>query len=208
MRLQCIANGVRRVDAVLFTHHHADHVAGLDDLRRFNALQQATIDCYGLPETLDVIRRMFKYAFEQDPDYPSEKPELRLNPITDEPLPLFGRWVLPVPLLHGDMPVLGFRFGTVAYCTDCNHIPPASLDRLRDLDVLILDGLRRHPHPTHFHLAQAVEVAQAVGARHTFFTHIAHGLGHAATSRELPEGMSLAYDGQVIPMDGSVHYRS
>jgi phosphoribosyl 1,2-cyclic phosphate phosphodiesterase len=198
LRLQCIANGIRRVDAVLFTHHHADHIAGLDDLRRFNDLMARPLTCYGLPRTLDVIRQSFRYAFEHEPDYPSQKPSLRLEAVDDRPFTLFDRTIVPIPLMHGPLPVLGYRFGNIAYCTDCNHIPPESLERLRGLDVLVLDGLRRKPHPTHFHLEAAVATARRIGARRTWFTHIAHALGHAATNAELPAGMALAYDGLVI----------
>ena len=198
LRLQCIACGVRRVDAVLFTHHHADHVTGLDDLRRFNWLTKQPLPCYGSRETLEVIRRMFAYCFDDDPDYPSHKPDLLLRPIEGDRLEVFGHLVAPIPLLHGRLPVLGYRFGSVAYCTDCSVIPEASFDLLRGLDVLILDALRRRPHPTHFNLEQAIEAARRIGARQTLFTHIAHELGHEATNRSLPSGMALAYDGQVV----------
>lgn len=198
LRLQCVANRIRRLDAVLFTHHHADHVSGLDDLRRFNWLMDRPIRCYGLPHTVDVIRGSFRYAFEEDPEYPSQKPELELLPIDDRPLDIFGKTIIPIPLMHGPLPVLGYRFGPIAYCTDCNFIPEASTELLHGLDTLILDGLRRRPHPTHFNLDQAVEAARQVGARRTYFTHIAHALKHAETNLELPESMALAYDGQVI----------
>jgi len=198
LRLQCIANAIRRVDAVLFTHHHADHVAGLDDLRRFNQLMDRSIDCYATQRTADVIRLWFRYAFHEDPDYPSHKPELRLVPIGDGPVTLLGKRVVPIPLWHGRLPVLGFRFGRIAYCTDCSAIPESSEELLRGLDVLILDGLRRCSHPTHFNLDQAIEAASRIGARRTFFTHIAHALPHGETNAELPDGMALAYDGQVI----------
>jgi phosphoribosyl 1,2-cyclic phosphate phosphodiesterase len=198
LRLQCVACGIRRIDAVLFTHHHADHVTGLDDLRRFNWLTQAPLPCYGRADTLAVIRRMFLYAFENDPTYPSHKPDLHLIPVEDHPLEVFGRTILPIPLLHGPLPILGYRFGRVAYCTDCNAIPPRSLELLRDLDVLILDALRRRPHPTHFNLEQAVAAAHGIGARRTLFTHIAHELHHATVNAELPAGMELAYDGQIL----------
>jgi phosphoribosyl 1,2-cyclic phosphate phosphodiesterase len=203
LRLQCIAYGIRRVDAVLFTHHHADHVAGLDDLRRFNWLMGSRVDCYGPPKTLDVIRRMFAYAFEDDPDYPSQKPELGLIPVEHEPFEVCGRPIVPIPLMHGSTPVLGYRFGNLAYCTDCSFIPETSMDRLRGLDVLILDGLRRRPHPTHFNLEQAVAAARRIGATRTFFTHIAHELKHAETNADLPDGMALAYDGLVLTAESA-----
>ena len=144
---------------------------------------------------------MFRYAFEDDPDYPSHKPELRLVAIEEGPLVVCGKTIVPIPLMHGPLPILGYRFGDIAYCTDCNDISAKSLALLDGLDTLILDGLRRTPHPTHFNLQQAVEAARRVGARRTYFTHIAHALGHAATNAELPAGMALAYDGQIIRVE-------
>ena len=195
LRLQCLTYDIRRADAVLFTHHHADHLAGLDDLRPFNWLMQTELRCYGMEATLERVRQMFPYAFEDDPDWPSHKPELRLVPIGEEPLTLFGRRIVPIPLMHGPLPVLGYRFGRFAYCTDCNYIPERSMARLEDLEVLILDAVRLSPHPTHFNLEQAVEAAGRIGARQTYFTHIAHQIKHEPTNAELPEGMELAYDG-------------
>lgn len=198
LRLQCVANNVNRLNAVLYTHHHADHVTGLDDLRRFNWIMGQPLKCYGMPVTLNALRQMFPYVFEDDPDYPSHKPLLELIPIGDAPFELLGRTIVPIPLLHGALPVLGFRVGRFAYCTDCSVIPESSRDKLTDLDVLILDALRPRPHPTHLSLEQAVEMARRIGARKTFFTHIAHAMGHAETNATLPESMALAYDGQVI----------
>jgi len=195
LRLGCVANDIRRADAILFTHHHADHVAGLDDVRRFNWLSNRPLDCYGSPDTLEYVRQMFIYAFEDDLDYPSHKPALSLVPIDDQPFELHGQTVIPIPLMHGPLAVLGYRFGGVAYCTDCNYIPEKSLDRLGDLDVLVLDAVRLRPHPTHYSLEQAVETARRVAARQTYFTHIAHEIGHASVSAGLPAGMALAHDG-------------
>ncbi|MFQ6049221.1 MAG: MBL fold metallo-hydrolase [Phycisphaerae bacterium] len=197
LRLQCLANDIRRVDAVLFTHHHADHIVGLDDLRRFTDLQDQALPCYGMPETLDHVASMFPYAVRDDPDYPSSKPRLELRPI-DGPFELFGQRIVPVPLWHGSMKVLGFRLDRLAYCTDCSAIPPESLRLLEGLDVLVLDALRRRPHPTHFNLDQAVEMARRIGAKRTYFTHIAHELAHAETNAALPAHQQLAYDGQVV----------
>lgn len=197
LRLQCLANDIRSVDAVLYTHHHIDHLAGLDDLRRFNWVQDQIIPCYSQPETLDRLRTMFSYAFEHDPEYPSAKPRLTLEAI-DGPFDIGGRLITPVPLLHGSLPVLGFRVGKFAYCTDVSEIPRASMPLLEGLDVLILDAVRKRPHPTHFNLEQAVEEARRIRAKQTYFTHIAHELGHEETNRGLPAGMALAYDGQRI----------
>lgn len=208
LRLQCLAGGIRRADAVLFTHHHADHVTGLDDLRRFNWLQGGTLKCYAQQEDITAIRRMFAYAFVDDPEYPSHKPDLDFIPIdgpvevqsTDSSAPAESCTVLPIPLLHGPTPVLGFRFDNFAYCTDCSYIPDDSMKMLEGLDVLILDALRRRPHPTHFNLEEAVEWAGRIGAKQTYFTHIAHELKHEETNGELPPNMQLGHDGQVIEL--------
>lgn len=199
LRMQCLASNVRRVDAVLYTHQHADHITGLDDLRRFNALQRSPLTCHANPHTAHVLQRMFPYAFTNDPAYPSAKPELNLSEITD-PFEVRGLPITPIPLLHGHMPVLGFRIGRVAYCTDCSTIPESSMELLAGLDLLVLDALRIRPHPTHFNLEQAVEAAHRIGARRTYFTHIAHELPHAQTNARLPQGMALGYDGQVIDL--------
>jgi len=200
LRLQCLAHDIRRVDAILCTHFHADHVAGLDDVRRFNWLQGGPLTVYGDAGTLARLRQMFSYAFDQDPGYPSAKPELE-TALLDGPLELFGRTVVPIPLRHGPLGVYGFRVGQIAYCVDCNLVPEESRELLSGLDVLILDGLRRRPHPTHFNLEQAVAEARRIGAKRTYFTHIAHELGHAATNGELPPRMELAYDGLVCEAD-------
>lgn len=196
LRLQCVAHGIRRVDAILYTHHHADHVVGLDDVRRFNWLNRAAMPVYGNARTLENLRRMFPYAFVDDPDYPSAKPELRPR-VVDGPFDVCGARIVPLPYLHGALPVLGFRVGTIAYCPDCSFIPDETRPLLAGLDVLILDALRRRPHPTHFNLEQAVAEAHRLGAKRTYFTHIAHELRHAETEAELPAGMYLAYDGLV-----------
>ena len=199
LRLQCIANGIDAADAVLFTHHHADHVLGLDDLRRFNWLMKRPVPCYGTKRTLDEIAGMFGYAFHPS-DSPHSRPELELIPIEAEPLTIGDTTVQPIPLMHGPLPVLGFRFGGFAYCTDCSHIPDESLALLHDLHVLVLGAPLRRPHPAHFNLEQAVEMAKRIGANRTYFTHITHHLGHEETNRELPEDIALAYDGQKITL--------
>ena len=200
LRMQCLTCNVRRVDAVLFTHDHSDHVTGLDDLRRFNALQRQVLTCYGNEPTLATLQQMFAYAFRDDPDYPSAKPLLAAQPV-DGPFEAASVQVTPIPLFHGQMPVLGYRIGRFAYCTDVSRIPSEAMGLLKGLDVLILDGLRRRPHPTHFNLEQAVEAAGQIGAGRTYFTHIAHELAHEATNATLPAGMALAYDGQIVNLD-------
>jgi len=204
LRLQCVTHGVKRVDAVLFTHHHADHVAGLDDLRRFNHLSGRALPCYGAARTLDRLQRMFAYAFVAESDSPHSRPQLDLHPVEPAPFTIGDAHIVPIPLMHGPLPVLGFRLGRFAYCTDCNHIPESSLALLTGLDVLILDALRHTPHPTHFNLEQAVAMAQQIGARQTYFTHLTHQLGHQRTNAQLPAGMALAHDGLrfLVPAEG------
>ncbi|MFH1420139.1 MAG: MBL fold metallo-hydrolase [Planctomycetota bacterium] len=197
LRLQCVANNVRRVDAVLYTHHHIDHIAGFDDLRRFNWVQEGPIPCHGLPETLARVRSAFAYAFEELPGHPWARPRISLREVHG-PFEIAGRPITPIPLLHGDMPILGYRVGATAYCTDVSRIPDSSRPLLEGLDLLILEAVRKRPHPTHFNIEQAVEEAHRIGAKRTLFTHIAHQLGHEETNRALPGGMALAFDGQVV----------
>ena len=200
LRLQCLANNVRRVDAILMTHHHADHIVGLDDVRRFNWLQKQRITVFGNRETIGHVRSMFRYAFEDDPDYPSAKPQLDTQVLTG-PATIEGCPVIPIPYFHGPLPVLGFRVGNIAYCPDCNLIPDASRALFDGVEILVLDALRQTPHPTHFNIEQAIAEARRIGARRTYFTHIAHELPHEATNAELPQGMELAYDGLVLECD-------
>lgn len=195
LRLQCVANRLDWIEAVVITHAHADHIMGLDDVRRFNAIRQGPLDVWAEPRAHDVLQSCFGYAFrEPDPSLKVFRPHLKPRPI-DGPFEIAGATWRPVRLFHGELPVLGFRVGHIAYCTDVNRIPDESFELLGDLDVLVLDGLQWTRHTTHFSLDEAVAVARRVGAKRTFFTHIAHGLGHAATNAQLPPGMALAHDG-------------
>lgn len=195
LRLQAVGNGVDRIEAVVFTHAHADHIMGLDDARRFNVVKGGPLDVWADATTHDVLRRVFGYAFgPPDPAVRLFRPHLVPRTI-DGPFDINGVAWTPVPLLHGRMPVLGFRVGNLAYCTDVSEIPESSFALLEGLDVLVLDALQHERHSTHFTLEQAVEAAGRIGARRTLFTHVAHGLAHAATNAELPPGMELAHDG-------------
>jgi phosphoribosyl 1,2-cyclic phosphate phosphodiesterase len=197
LRAQALAYTIRRVDAILFTHGHADHIVGLDDVRRFNAIQKTAIPCFGDAQTVWDIRRMFAYVFDPDTPRGGGLPLLDLFTVAG-PFCIASQEVIPVPVLHGKRPILGFRLGRFAYLTDCSRIPETSWPLLDGLDVLVLDALRDKPHPTHFTLVEAVEAAVRVGARETYFTHMAHDLRHAPTCERLPEGMTLAYDGLTI----------
>ena len=202
LRAQALAFGLTRVDKILLTHEHADHVLGLDDVRIYNFRQRRAIPCLGTARTLARVRRMFSYVFDPATPRGGGLPQLTLSMIAG-PFSIGGCTVVPVPLLHGSLPVLGFRIGAFAYLTDCNAIPEASWRLLRGLDVVVLDALRRKPHATHFTLDQAVDAARRIGASRTYFTHMAHDLPHAATCAGLPEGMTLAHDGLCLEVDAT-----
>jgi phosphoribosyl 1,2-cyclic phosphate phosphodiesterase len=196
-RTQALRAGIKRIDAILFTHAHADHILGLDDVRPINYHQKMTIPAYGTDDTLEVIRRVFRYAFDAEPSK-SSSPQVTLHPITEEPFELFGLEVAPIRLMHGDGVTLGFRFGKLAYLTDHGVILEETKPKLRNLDVLFLDALRHRPHPTHSTVSQSLETARELGAGVTYFTHICHDLPHAATEASFPPGVHLAYDGLEI----------
>jgi phosphoribosyl 1,2-cyclic phosphate phosphodiesterase len=197
LREQALARHVRRVDAILFTHSHADHIFGLDDVRRFNQMQRAPIPCYGDESTLADLRRMFAYVFDPPPIVAGGVPQLTLARIAG-PFTFGGPEIVPVPLLHGPRSILGFRIGAFAYLTDCSAIPDASWPLLAGVRVLVLDALRERPHPTHFSVAEALAVVERLGPERAYFTHICHDLPHAATCARLPSGVELAYDGLVL----------
>jgi phosphoribosyl 1,2-cyclic phosphate phosphodiesterase len=199
LRAQALRHGVTRVDAILFTHGHADHILGIDDVRRFNATMREPMPCYGDARTLDDIRKTFHYVFDPDTPKGGGLPKLDLR-LIDGPIRIGDLDIQPIPLWHGVRPILGFRFDRFAYLTDCNRIDEAAWPLLERLDVLVLDALRDTPHPTHFSLGEAIEAARRIGARQTFFTHMCHHLAHESTNVRLPAGMALAYDGLVLDM--------
>jgi len=201
LRSQVLASGVRRLDGLLFTHAHMDHVAGLDETRRFNAINGGTLPVFADLATVADLRRIFSYAFDRRRHEGGGVPNLRLWPIGG-PFCFGNVEIVPVPIFHGSRTILGYRIGAFAYLTDCSGIPDRSMELLGGLDTLVLDALRRRPHPTHFTVEQAVAMARRIGARRTWFTHIAHELGHAETCAGLPDGMALAYDGLALTVDG------
>lgn len=203
LRTQLLREQIGLVHAVLYTHEHADHVMGLDDLRLMQFYLGASVPLYCEPAVEARIRKSFDYAFDgQDATHPGAVPKISFVEINDDPISVLGAEITPLRLLHGPrFHVLGFRLGNIAYCTDTNHVPPESLDKMAGLDVLILDALRHQPHVTHFGLSEAVDVAQSIGAKRTFFTHICHDLDHEETNALLPEGMELAYDGLRLPLE-------
>lgn len=197
LRLQALQNRVGRVDAVLMTHHHSDHLCGFDDLRRFNELQGGAIPVYGNGETIRRIRSMFDYIFDDSVQLGGGKPAVELYE-AQQPFPLFGETVIPIPVYHGVLPVNGYRIGSFAYVTDCSAIPETSLALLGDLELLILGVLRFRPHPTHFNLETGLKVIAGLKPKRCILTHICHDFKHSESVSWLPEGVELGFDGQRV----------
>ncbi len=193
-RFQMLRQQVKRLDAVLFTHPHKDHMAGLDDIRAYNYFQQKPIDVYADSLTEEAVRRDFYYAFT-DTKYPGI-PELNLHTISLDPFTVGDIPVIPVLVWHLKMPVLGFRFGSFTYITDANRIDDSEKAKIRGTHTLVLNALRKQKHISHFTLQEAVDIAAELQVKETWFTHISHQLGmHSTVNQELPPTMQLAYDG-------------
>lgn len=199
LRLQCLDAGIDHLDAVLYTHEHADHVCGFDDVRRFCELRDAALPVFASPDCIARLRAMFPYATEPG-GMAVGLPVVSFN-VVEAPFQAAGVPVTPVPLFHGRWACYGYRIGDLAYCTDVKEIPPPSMEMLRGLDVLVLGALRHREHVTHMTVAQALDVISELKPRRAFLTHIAHDLEHEATNAALPEGVELAYDGLVIETD-------
>jgi len=195
LRQQALKHGLTRVDAVLYTHAHADHLHGIDDLRSFTLLQRQAIPCFGDGVTLEQIRQRYPYLF-RDPEFALRWsiPRVELRPI-DGPFEAAGIPVTPVPIHHGNLKILGYRIGALAYITDCSAIPDPSMDLLRDLHTLVIDGLRPQLHSTHFNIAQALEAIAELNPHQAFLTHLTHDVDHPAIEADLPDDVYLAYDG-------------
>lgn len=198
LRLQLIENGIFRADAVLLTHTHADHLLGLDDLRRLNVLSGKEIPILGQASDLEAVRRVFDYAFQVSEDG-LERPSFQLCE-TDGPICINDLPVEPLQVYHGELPVLAYRFGSFAYVTDVSHIPDRSMERLRGLDWLILDAVRYTPHPSHFHLEAALGVLADLKPCRAALTHLSHDYDHESVNRTLPSGVELAYDGMKLQL--------
>jgi phosphoribosyl 1,2-cyclic phosphate phosphodiesterase len=197
LRAQALRHRVTRVDAVVYTHSHADHIFGFDEIRRFNVMSGRVMPLYGDARTLADLQRVFRYAFAPQAENGGGIPQVEAIEV-DGPFDVAGHPFVPVPILHGTRTIFGYRVGSVAYLTDCSLVPGESYPLLEGLDVLVLSALRHRPHPTHFTVAAAVETALRIRARRTIFTHMCHDLGHEETSRQLPAGIELAYDGLTV----------
>jgi phosphoribosyl 1,2-cyclic phosphate phosphodiesterase len=202
LRSQLLRERIGRVNAILYTHDHVDHVYGLDDVRPICFASGGPIPVYCEERVEQRIRKAFDYAFQPMPVPGGGVPKIHFERITTEPFTLLGARVVPLRLRHGVFDVLGFRFGDLAYCTDTNEIPDATWPLLEGLDTLVLDCLRPSRHPTHFSLDEAIAVARRVNARRTLFVHMSHDIEHGAVSAALPPGVEIAYDGLAVPLVG------
>jgi phosphoribosyl 1,2-cyclic phosphate phosphodiesterase len=199
-RTQVLRAKLERVDAVLFTHSHADHIMGLDDVRPFNFRQKTRIPIFAAPDTMEAIQRVFRYIFSNE-ERQSSVPQLDTHTLNGEAFDLFGLQIQPIRLMHGRAPIYGYRFGKAAYLTDHSEIPPESAEQLRGLDVLFLDALRHNPHPTHSTVERSIQTVKELSPRRAFFTHISHDLAHEQTESHLPPHVRLAYDGLEIDVE-------
>lgn len=198
-RTQALRAGLKSLDAVLYTHSHADHIMGMDDIRPFNFGRAEPLPVYGDERVVADLRRVFQYVFENhSPE--SAIPRIAVH-VPAGPVELFGVTFEPLTVMHGRLPVTAWRFGSSAYITDFSEIPEASLQRLQGLDLLILDALRHRPHPTHSNLANSLALVERLQPRRALFTHMCHELGHAATEAQLPPDVHLAYDGLSVEME-------
>jgi phosphoribosyl 1,2-cyclic phosphate phosphodiesterase len=199
LRLQLLQHPIPRLDFVLFTHSHSDHLMGLDDIRPFNFRQRETVHAFANANTVKAVRRAFSYIWD-DSQIGGGKPQLEVHAV-DEPFTHAGIEIIPIPVIHGNWTILGYRIGNFAYITDTNGVPDASMKLLEGVEALALDGLRPAPrHPTHFTIGEAVEVAQRIGARETWLIHLTHEVEHDEIEATLPAGVRLAYDGLVLEL--------
>jgi phosphoribosyl 1,2-cyclic phosphate phosphodiesterase len=200
-RYQMLRAGVKHLDAIIFTHSHKDHIAGLDDIRPFNYFSNKPVSVYATEETQEGLKREYDYIFS-NPTYPGI-PQIEMNTINAcDPFTVGGLTIIPIRVLHYKLEVLGFRIGDFTYITDANFIDAAELDKARGSKAIVLNALRHEPHISHYTLSEAMEVARDVNAGDTWFTHISHQLGlHDVTDADLPAGMHLAYDGLELELE-------
>ncbi len=194
-RYQMLRAKVKKLDAIVFTHSHKDHIAGLDDVRAYNFFSKKAVNIYATQETQEALKREFYYVFSEK-QYPGI-PQIDLNTINaQQNFDINGHTIKPILVKHMHMDVLGFRFGDFTYITDANYIAPEEIEKIKGSKVLVLNALRHKEHPSHYTLEEAIKVAEEIGAEQTYFTHISHQLGnHSKINNQLPDGIQLSYDG-------------
>ena len=200
---QAVRENIQSVDAVLYTHGHADHILGMDDLRPLSFRNPGGLPLYADDATAEIIERVFEYTFRKFDRYPTSARVTIHRIATDAGtrIPLFGVDFIRVPVTHGRNTIAGYRFGSAAYLTDTSDIPEASLPMLQGLDILVLDALRKEPHPSHLHLEKSIQLVEKIAPKRAFFTHISHDLGHTTTNASLPAHIQLAHDGLKLDFD-------
>ena len=198
LRQQCLAHNITHINQVLYTHHHADHLHGIDELRSFNYFNKVVIPCYGNKDTIHEIKERFNYIFDKTTQVGGGLPKLTLNIVGNENFNLGGVSITPLDIIHGKLTILGYKLNKCAYITDCSEIPLESKKLLQNLDILILNALGFDPHPTHFSLSQALDAVKELQPKRAILTHINHKFDHEKISSKLPAGVELAYDGMVL----------
>lgn len=197
LRTQMLNGSISQLDAILFTHHHADHLFGLDDIRIFNRIQHAKIPCFAPQKTVDMIYRNFDYIFKPPPLSDGGIPQIEIITV-HKPFVLYDRTIVPIPVYHGKLPILGFRIGSLAYITDCSFIPETSMTLLEGVELLVLNGLRYTPHVAHYSIEEAVRVIEVLKPKTAYLTHISHDVDHDNIHFPLPDYIQLAYDGLAV----------
>jgi phosphoribosyl 1,2-cyclic phosphate phosphodiesterase len=200
LRQQCLIYGIRHIHSVLYTHAHADHIHGIDELRSFNFFNKTVIPCYGTEQTLATLKNTFSYIFNGQKPEGGGIPQLTLNPLGTKPFPLGGALITPLEVYHGSQMITGYKINNVAYITDCNKIPDQTKDKIKGLDLLILNALRYEPHATHFCLDEALAMVEELKPKRALLTHVTHQFEHHKVNGELPEHVRLAYDGLEVEL--------
>ncbi len=200
LRQQCLRHNITQIDGVLYTHHHADHVHGIDELRCFNFFNKTVIPCYGNPMTLAAIQKNFSYIFNGEIPMGGGIPKLDMITLDSQPFSVGGVQVTPVDIIHGNMTILGYKINNAAYVTDCNRLPDKARETLSGLDVLVLNALGFEPHATHFCLSESLAAIEELKPKRAILTHINHKFDHEAVSRDLPDNVELAYDGLTVDL--------
>ena len=201
IRAQLLKTKIKHLDAILFTHYHADHILGLDDVRIFNSIQKSSIPCYALKNTIDTIKNIFSYAFDPKTPKGGGLPKLTLQTI-DNPFELLGNTITPIHIMHGTLPIIGFKLNNFAYVTDCSFMPEESKKLLYKIDTLVLNGLRYRPHSTHYSISESLEIIKEIQPKRAYLTHLSHDVDHENLKIDLPDNVQIAYDELSLKING------